>query len=229
MKLKLSSYHGDQAIKDKYIARMKAHMIADELIQGIGFDGHKGCAVGCTLNKYSHYYAYEMELGIPFTLAILEDNIFEGLNKKDAMTFPIEFLEAIPLGKDLGNIYNKFEIWQLVDETHGLIIKMQTKEEKDICQDLASLHQKVIDGKEIHESEFKKVADRAYRAYSADRADRAYSAYCAYCADSAYCTYSADSAYRAYSPYSAYRAYCIYRTYLAPKMRIKLIELIKAA
>ena len=222
MKLKLSSYHGDQAIKDKYIARMKAHMVADELIQGIGFDGHKGCAVGCTLNNYSHY-AYEMELGIPFTLAILEDNIFDGLNKKDAMTFPIEFLEAIPLGKDLGNIYNKFEIWQLVDETHGLIIKMQTKEEKDICQDLASLHQKVIDGKEIHESEFKKVADRAYRAYRAYRSDNAD------CADTECLTLSADSAYRTYSAYSADSAYCIYRTYLAPKMRIKLIELIKAA
>ena len=219
MKLKLSSYHGDQAIKDKYIARMKAHMVADELIQGIGFDGHKGCAVGCTLNNYSHY-AYEMELGIPFTLAILEDNIFEDLNKKDAMTFPIEFLEAIPLGKDLGNIYNKFEIWQLVDETHGLIIKMQTKEEKDICQDLASLHQKVIDGKEIHESEFKKVVNRADRASLANRAD------------TECLTVSADSAYRAYradSPDSIYRIYLPYLEDLVPKMRIKLIELIKAA
>lgn len=56
----LISFHGDPAIKEKYIARIKAHAIADQIIQGTGFDEQtqKGCAVGCTLDKYSHV-AYE--------------------------------------------------------------------------------------------------------------------------------------------------------------------------
>ncbi len=32
MRPKFSAYHGKQEVKDKYIARMKLHMEADELI-----------------------------------------------------------------------------------------------------------------------------------------------------------------------------------------------------
>lgn len=88
MRPKFNAFHGSQEIKDKYIVRMKAHMEADELIQGTGFSNGKGCAVGCTLNHYSHFQ-YEEELSIPFTIAILEDNIFEALNKENSKYFPL--------------------------------------------------------------------------------------------------------------------------------------------
>jgi len=106
MKPVFKAFHGDPEIKAKYIARMKAHMDADELIQGSGFNDGKGCAVGCTLDKYSHI-AYEEELGIPFTIAIIEDNIFEALSKKNSQSFPLEFLEAVTVGIDLSLVYNQ--------------------------------------------------------------------------------------------------------------------------
>ena len=48
----MQAYHNDIKIKEKYVCRMKAHKSADRLVQGTGWDGGKGCAVGCTLENY---------------------------------------------------------------------------------------------------------------------------------------------------------------------------------
>ena len=54
MTKQLLAYHGDPAIKAKYLARVRAHRKADELVQGTGWrtDGPygevRGCVVGCT-------------------------------------------------------------------------------------------------------------------------------------------------------------------------------------
>lgn len=109
----LLAYHGDPAIKAKYLARVAAHRTADELLQGHGYwrDG-KGCAVGCTIHGANHV-AYEVELGIPQALACLEDVIFEGLEAKDAHTWPERFLSAITPGTDLGRIHWHLLHWVL--------------------------------------------------------------------------------------------------------------------
>jgi len=93
----MKTFHGDKKIKAKYLKRLKAHAKADEIIQGTGWRNGKGCAVGCTLENYKHKQ-YEVELGIPEWLAYLEDKIFEGLQKEDAMKFPVQFLSAVPVG-----------------------------------------------------------------------------------------------------------------------------------
>jgi len=93
----MKTFHGDKKIKAKYLKRIKAHAKADEIIQGTGWRNGKGCAVGCTLENYKHKQ-YEVELGIPEWLAYLEDKIFEGLQKEDAMKFPVQFLSAVPVG-----------------------------------------------------------------------------------------------------------------------------------
>ena len=41
---KLLAFHNDQKIKDKYIARVKAHQEADEIIKGKYWKNGKGCA-----------------------------------------------------------------------------------------------------------------------------------------------------------------------------------------
>src|ERR1700677_1347171 len=106
MEQKLIAFHGSQEIKDKYLMRVKTHQLADEIIQGTGFDkeSNKGCAVGCTLDNYSHA-AYEKELGIPTILALAEDDIFEKLSVEESKTFPFEFLSAINVGADLELVY----------------------------------------------------------------------------------------------------------------------------
>ena len=87
----MEAFNGKQEVKDKYVARVKAHAAADEIIKGSYWERGKGCAVGCTVHSNSHK-AYEEELGIPMVLARLEDRIFEGMSNDKAMKFPLKFL-----------------------------------------------------------------------------------------------------------------------------------------
>lgn len=49
------AFHGKKSIKTHYVNQIKAHVKADELVQGYGYwqDG-KWCAVGCTLHSANH-------------------------------------------------------------------------------------------------------------------------------------------------------------------------------
>ena len=108
----MKAFHNDDKVKTKYIDRMKAHMAADELIRGTGFQDGRGCAVGCTLDKYEHK-DYETELGIPEWLAHIEDSFFENMPEAGAMKWPLRFLESVNVGSDLRKIKAPFMIYIL--------------------------------------------------------------------------------------------------------------------
>ena len=108
----MQAFHNDPSVKEKYLSRVAAHAAADRLIQGTGWNGSKGCAVGCTLEAYDHS-RYPIELGLPEWLARLEDSIFEGLPAEDAMTWPQRFLEAIPVGADVEPVRHKLAVLRL--------------------------------------------------------------------------------------------------------------------
>lgn len=108
----MKAFHGDPEVKAKYVARLAAHHAADEIIQGEGWNGSHGCAVGCTLNKYDHQ-AYENELGLLQWLARLEDRIFEGLPPVKAQQFAVDFLNAIPVGADVAEVRFKLAAQRL--------------------------------------------------------------------------------------------------------------------
>jgi len=61
------AFHNNPAIKEKYLARVRAHRVADEIVKGRYWENGKGCAVGCTLHSGKHM-SYESELGIPVAL-----------------------------------------------------------------------------------------------------------------------------------------------------------------
>ena len=88
----LLSFHGNPAIKDKYINRLKEHHRLDQIIKG------RGCAE---------------ELGLPIWLAYLENAIFEELHTEKAPQFAVDFLEAIPVGVCVENVK-----WQLAIARH---------------------------------------------------------------------------------------------------------------
>ena len=113
------AFHNDPAIKAKYLARVRAHAAADELVKGTGWstDG-KGCAIGCTLEAYDHA-RYPIELGIPEMLARLEDCIFEGLANDIAQRWPERFLETIEPGADLSRVGWQFLHWLLTESGIG--------------------------------------------------------------------------------------------------------------
>jgi hypothetical protein len=111
---KLKAYHNDKSIKDKYVKRVTWHFEQDNIIRGIGWDGGKGCAIGCTLEKYDPSQ-YPIELGIPEWLARVEDTLFEGMSKDKSRTWPIDFLRAVNIGSDLEAIKAPFLIFALKD------------------------------------------------------------------------------------------------------------------
>jgi hypothetical protein len=106
----LLAFHNDNAVRQKYLDRVRAHKDADEIIKGAYWENGRGCAVGCTIHGSEHA-RYETELGIPQALARLEDRIFEGLTNGLAKEWPLRFLQAVPLGKDLSLVSWKFLHW----------------------------------------------------------------------------------------------------------------------
>jgi hypothetical protein len=112
----LRAYHGDPTIKATYLARVRAHRAADDIIQKQygspkgAKSGWRGCAVGCTLHDTDHG-RYESDLGIPVALAHLQDRLFELMPLADAKDFPREFLEAIPIGADLSLVPWQILAW----------------------------------------------------------------------------------------------------------------------
>src|SRR5262245_36437505 len=142
----LLAYHGKKSVKSKYLSRLREHRRLDHLVQGTGWEkngsGPKGCAVGCTLEKYDHA-RYPIELGIPVELAHLEDAIFEGLPKKEAMAWPSAFLNAIPVGADLSMVWPKFALWLLSDPKEGVIRFVEKPEyaaQKKAIEGVAALY-----------------------------------------------------------------------------------------
>lgn len=123
----LRAFHGDPAIKQKYLDRVAAHRANDELVRGHYWEQDKngvfrGCAVGCTLEYvgFDLHATYEKELGIPTMLARAEDSIFEHLPiESEWLAWPTEFLEAIPVGADLSLVWPRLLIWILSDPEYG--------------------------------------------------------------------------------------------------------------
>ena len=146
------AFHGDPAVKEKYLARVRAHAEHDEIEKGYYWENGKGCAVGCTIEGNDHT-RYETEMGIPVQIAYLEDRLFEGMPNGRAKEFPVRFLSAITPGADLSLVLPKFYVAILTDKTHG--VKQYTTGfpacEKAV-QAVADLYAKRVAGEDVSEA-----------------------------------------------------------------------------
>ena len=106
------AFHNNPKIKQKYLDRVNAHRLADEIIKGISWHDGKGSAVGCTIHSSNHKN-YEIELGIPEWLAGVEETLFEGLPNELSKAWPLRFLSSIKPGVDLDKIKAPFLIFIL--------------------------------------------------------------------------------------------------------------------
>ena len=146
----LLSFHSDPTLKAEYVARVKAHAEADEIVKGQYWQNGKGCAVGCTIHSGTHA-AYETILGLPEWLARLEDTLFENLPNRKAKLFPGRFLEAIPVGVNLERIKWKFCAFILAENIErALLLKISDELKEQVVSAIRGilvLHEKaVIDG-----------------------------------------------------------------------------------
>jgi hypothetical protein len=185
----LIAYNGDKKLKASLLKEITKHRKADQIIQGTYGEGKgdnwKGCAVACSVRslaiakgeklgeRYADHERYETDLGIPRILARLEDRIFEGLPKEDALDFPHAFASAIRPGADLSLVWPKFAVWLLADKTNGVIRHAKTAAQRKAINDVANLYKRVIKGKVIEVNtwlEARRAADAADAA-AADAAD----------------------------------------------------------
>jgi hypothetical protein len=238
----LLAFHGDKAIKAKYLKRIRAHQKADEIISGTYWENGKGCSVGCILHSSDHSEG-ESQIGVPTILMRLNDRLFEGLFQcaggEVAKAWPERFVSASMPGADLSLVWPKFALWLLSDPESG-VIKFAKREATIAAIKLVSaLYVRWAAGDKPATSEWqsaRKISLTAYRdaAYAAYAAS-AYSAYAYADAASAYSAYAYADAASAYADAaSAYAAYAYAdaadaRSEHYQKMADKLIELMKAA
>ena len=118
----LRAFNKDARLKKDMVAEILNHQKQDKIIKGTygqGSNGDwKGCAVGCSIHSLnvkfgkkldtSNHKNYEIELGIPESLARLEDYLFETMPNDKATKWPAEFIKAIPVGADLSLVAPKF-------------------------------------------------------------------------------------------------------------------------
>lgn len=229
----MKAYHNKPEIKAEYIARVRAHREADQLVQGCGYwrDG-KGCAVGCTIHGSSHA-AYESELGIPQAIARLQDGIFEGLPKEKAQAWPEQFLEAIAAGADLSQVVDKFLHWLLADSVDGVLRFAKTEKQRQSIEAVGKLYARKIDGEHVTRLEWEAAAAAAFAAtaaaaFAANAAAFAATAAAAF-ADAA--SADAASAAAAAAAYYAADAAAYYAARKAARIRQseKLLELLREA
>lgn len=147
----MRAFHGDPAIKATYLARVRAHRAADELIQGRYWREGRGGAVGCTVEKsVGAEAAYEDELGIPRQLAELEYRFFEGMSNGKAQEWPERFLLAIPVGADLGLVIEHFMVWMLED-----VSQFAREDGKQAIVQVVALYQRRLAGEAIRDEEWR--------------------------------------------------------------------------
>jgi hypothetical protein len=226
----MTAFHGDKAIKERYLDRIKSHREADELIKGKYWENGKGCAVGCTIHGSSHS-AYEIELGIPIQLARLEDVHFERLSNDDSQAWPELFLSSIRVGADLSMVWPKYAAWMLdgLPKQSNPKIKTAIEGVKWLYTQWTNTGIKPAAEKWIHAAADADAA-AADAAYAAAAAAATYAAYAAYAAaadaaDAAADAADAAAAAAAYADAAAADG----RSKWWKKSAAKLIELLKAA
>lgn len=169
---KMRAFHGDPAIKAKYLARVAAHWAEDELIHGYHWQGGKGCAVGCTVHSNDHL-AYERELGIPSFIAGLEDGLFERMPNEAAQAWPYRLLKAIKAGADLSKVGNRFLVWILMDPKERIAGAVPPSEDVEVLQKTATLFQRRIKGDEPTADQWNDVSSSRLSTHPARRAIKA--------------------------------------------------------
>jgi len=94
------SFHNDKAIKDAIEKQLDDHAKADGIVRGTGWDGHKGCAIGCLLHEYNHSLL-PARLGWPEWFGRVVDRLHEGVSegkKWSRGTWVQTVTHAVPLG-----------------------------------------------------------------------------------------------------------------------------------
>lgn len=120
----------------KVRARIAKHRKLDQIIQGAGWNGKQGCAIGCSLDNYSHE-EYSRVVGGDLRLAALVDSIHESLSPAKSVAWPGRVAAAIKPGADLTFAPDKFFVWMLA-------VDLKRFDKDGVCARMAAPEQNIF-------------------------------------------------------------------------------------
>ena len=95
-----------ETVKADMLGQLRQHYEADEIIQGHYWEYGKGCAVGClTHDPMGGHEKFPELFGLPKQFAYLIDAVFEGLPSDVAKEWPLNVIEAVPVGAVLDQTF----------------------------------------------------------------------------------------------------------------------------
>ena len=105
----MRAFTNTQVSKEQLLKNIRKHKEAEAFQKGNYWDeeGETGCSIGCSIHDFepgmeSNHAAYEGLFGIPAELAVLEDSLFERMERDENLgRWPEEFISSIPEGADL--------------------------------------------------------------------------------------------------------------------------------
>lgn len=152
----MKTFTNTKQTKNEALIMMREHERLDHIVQGAYTSWKngvfKGCLVGCATN--GNHAGFEPEFGIPWRIAWLADDIFEGLSVNDAKKFPVKFFETVPEGVDLSRVHDQWCAWMLGDEVDGLTAISK----KPSVAVMAALFKRAASGDEPTEKEWNDAA-----------------------------------------------------------------------
>jgi hypothetical protein len=154
-----TAYHGDEALRTKYIDRANAHREADDYIQAYGYwcDG-KGCTIGCLAHSDDNAHAVlEKDAGLPEVLNHLADVIFEGLPDPDYKTWAERYASAPRASADLSKVHHRFLDWLLSDELPRHFDATTNPDVAKVSKAAAELHRRSANSENVSQDEWAKT------------------------------------------------------------------------
>lgn len=140
----LLAFHGNMQLASATITRIKKHVDAKQIKQGIYVTRTANeirflSSMGAIIYG-SNGSAAESLYGIPSDLMELQESLFDHLEKSKAPQWPLWFVSVMRCGSDLHSVSSDFFIWLLADCSTSVIDYMTHSEDQQAVMQAVEMH-----------------------------------------------------------------------------------------
>lgn len=167
----IRAFHGDPAIKEGALARLRRHVEAGTFRFGPAWSEQGASALGAAIEG-DDPRIYSERLGYPLPLVLILDAIVnEFPNLAEAASFAEAWLERTPVGGDLSRIVPETLIAILDDPSLAQITARAPRVEQ-ARQAVLDLHRRALGGEEVTREQWKTARSAALAANDEEGLDR---------------------------------------------------------
>jgi hypothetical protein len=139
----VQAFRNDPAVKAQLLERLKAYAEAGAIInaENVWKDG-KGSPSGCVVHD-AGLALWPERTGMPKAFGAALDAVAKNLGSPEsAGRFAVEWLDAVPLGEDMGGVAHALMGWLLTDGEHGVLRLTPDEAVQEIVRHVAELHRR---------------------------------------------------------------------------------------